>query len=212
MRYFLLTFLSASVATGAFANAAAQTSQPSDTARQALVEEQAARILAYRQVIGPHQMAAPEGLKEMPVYVESEAKTPAPTTTGLTHSVVKGDTLFSISKRYGVDIEALKLANAIQGSSIQLGQMLIIPPSQEASLTTTKRIVEPVTPSDEVLSISAPEKPKAYAVVRKDTLFAIAQRTCTSTETLIELNALEAPGQLTPGQMLKLPENHCLER
>jgi LysM repeat protein len=60
--------------------------------------------------------------------------------------------------------------------------------------------------------VSVPEKPQSYAVAPRDTLYAIAQRTCTSTAELITLNALTAPNKLKPGQMLALPDNHCLER
>ena len=40
--------------------------------------------------------------------------------------VVKGDTLYSISKRYNTTVEALKTANNIKGTSIAIGQVLII--------------------------------------------------------------------------------------
>lgn len=43
-----------------------------------------------------------------------------------THTVVKGDTLYNISKRYNITIEKLKKLNNITESSISLGQELII--------------------------------------------------------------------------------------
>lgn len=43
-----------------------------------------------------------------------------------THVVVKGDTLYSISKKYAISIEELKKKNTIIESSISIGQELII--------------------------------------------------------------------------------------
>lgn len=44
-----------------------------------------------------------------------------------THTVKKGDTLWSISQRYGTSVSALKSANSIKGSSVRIGQKLRIP-------------------------------------------------------------------------------------
>lgn len=42
------------------------------------------------------------------------------------HTVQKGDTLYSISRRYFVSVDALKRMNKIQGSTISIGQELIL--------------------------------------------------------------------------------------
>jgi len=52
---------------------------------------------------------------------------PAPTESSLNyHTVVKGDTLFNVSKRYGVTIASLKALNGLTTDSIQIGQRLRI--------------------------------------------------------------------------------------
>ena len=43
------------------------------------------------------------------------------------HPVVKGDTLYNISKRYGVTLQSLKQVNGLSGDVISLGQTLAIP-------------------------------------------------------------------------------------
>lgn len=43
------------------------------------------------------------------------------------HTVKKGDTLFAISKRYGVTVDALKQANGMKDNSLRVGQRLKIP-------------------------------------------------------------------------------------
>ena len=45
---------------------------------------------------------------------------------GATHEVVKGDTLYSISKKYNLTIEDLKKKNSLSDNSLSLGQSLII--------------------------------------------------------------------------------------
>jgi LysM repeat protein len=44
-----------------------------------------------------------------------------------THPVVKGDTLYNISKRYNVSINEIKSANGLTTNTIRLGQSLILP-------------------------------------------------------------------------------------
>ncbi|CAL9055100.1 uncharacterized protein LOC135676307 [Musa acuminata AAA Group] len=41
--------------------------------------------------------------------------------------IVKGDTLWGLSRKYGVSINAIKEANGIQGDTIYAGKKLIIP-------------------------------------------------------------------------------------
>jgi len=43
------------------------------------------------------------------------------------HQVQKGDTLYSISKKYKVDLQLLVQENKIENNTIFLGQNLIIP-------------------------------------------------------------------------------------
>lgn len=43
------------------------------------------------------------------------------------HRVVKGDTLYGLSKRYGASVSSIQTANGLKGSSISLGRTLIIP-------------------------------------------------------------------------------------
>jgi len=42
------------------------------------------------------------------------------------HIVVKGDTLYNISKRYGLTVEELKKINALVSNEISIGQELNI--------------------------------------------------------------------------------------
>lgn len=44
-----------------------------------------------------------------------------------THKVIKGDTLYSISKRYNVTVAALQNINDLEGTALQIGQILQLP-------------------------------------------------------------------------------------
>ena len=43
------------------------------------------------------------------------------------HTVVKGDTLYSLGRRYGTSVGAIQRANGISGTTIRIGQKLRIP-------------------------------------------------------------------------------------
>ena len=42
------------------------------------------------------------------------------------HIVIKGDTLYSISKRYGISVERLKTLNKLNSNALSIGQTLIV--------------------------------------------------------------------------------------
>ena len=46
-----------------------------------------------------------------------------------THTVQKGDTLYSISKRYNISIEQIKSSNRLNSNTLSIGQILIISPN-----------------------------------------------------------------------------------
>lgn len=73
---------------------------------------------------------SPESTESAETETERETETtpdetPAPTTT--THRVVKGDTLFGLSKKYGVTVDAIKQANSMTDNGLKIGQRIVIP-------------------------------------------------------------------------------------
>ena len=53
----------------------------------------------------------------------AEPKKPAPRR----HLVQKGDTLYSLSRKYGTSVSAIQRANGLKGSTIVRGKTLVIP-------------------------------------------------------------------------------------
>ena len=63
-----------------------------------------------------------------------------------TYVVQPGDTIFKISVRFGVSMDAIRAANGISGNLIYSGQTLIIP-DPNGSGCTSCRAVRPSLPS-----------------------------------------------------------------
>ncbi|GHV97599.1 hypothetical protein lacNasYZ03_12370 [Lactobacillus nasalidis] len=105
------------------------------------------------------------------------------------HTVSKNDTLWALSRKYGVSVSALKKANGISGSTIYVGQKLQIP--SKSSKTASS--------SASASSTSA----TTHTVVKGDTLWAIAKKYGVSVSALMKANNLSSTTILI-GQSLKL--------
>ena len=86
------------------------------------------------------------------LYVNQGAGTTAKQTT---HTVVKGDTLYSVSKKYGVTVAQLQQWNNLKGTTIKIGQKLAV-----SSATTT----------------TAPTQATTHTVVKGDTLYSVSRK------------------------------------
>ena len=80
------------------------------------------------------QRATKERTRQQQLATAEKAKAPAakePTTS--THKVGSGDTLYSIAKRYNMDVAELAALNKIKGNNIKAGQTLKVAHSGNAS-------------------------------------------------------------------------------
>ena len=102
-----------------------------------------------------------------PVNSAPVASTPVATAPkSTTHKVTSGETLFSISKKYGVTIESLKEWNKLSGNGVKVGQMLTI--NETGSVQTqaaSKTKVSETVPVKEqpIVEEKKVESPKAKA-------------------------------------------------
>jgi len=76
----------------------------------------------------PPQAAAPADLPPVPQAVKAPAPRPALEARPRTHLVKRGETLFAIATRYGVEVESLRKWNKVKGNRIQVGQRLRLGP------------------------------------------------------------------------------------
>lgn len=79
----------------------------------------------YESQPAPAKAEAPK--KASAPSPKKKAETTRPSTKSRVHKVSKGETLFSISKRYGVSVDAIKKANNMKKDAIGIGQRLTIP-------------------------------------------------------------------------------------
>lgn len=96
-----------------------------------------------------------------------------------TYVVQRGDTLYGISKQFGITVEEIKLENDMTNNTISVGQVLRIPTTATTSL---------------------------YIVKRGDTLYSIASKYGVSVSELMRINDLKS-STLSIGQQLRIPIN-----
>jgi len=103
--------------------------------------------------------------------------------------VKRGDTLYSIARKFNTTPLAIISANNLSGSAISIGQELIIPEAEE----------EPTIPEQPSTSPS-----QTYTVLAGDSLYKIANRFNTTVNEIKQLNNLSTDN-LSIGQVLLIP-------
>ena len=115
------------------------------------------------------------------------------------HTVEKGETYYSISKKYGITLQQLFEANGLtEGSVLKIGQTLKI--RQEADAKKDADVKKET-------EITAIVPTKDYKVKKGDTLYSIARTKETSVAVLMQLNELASGAVLKEGQILKVPQD-----
>lgn len=124
-------------------------------------------------------------------------------TSARTHTVGKGDTLFSIAKRYGVTVAELKRVNRLKSDRLTAGARLTLGGDQTlAAAAGTRRLAG----SDAITQRASTEitsKIQRYTIRRGDTLASIAKQFKVTTDDLLRWNSV-SPRSLMPGQTLTI--------
>jgi len=167
---------------------------------------------------GPHRLLLPvDRVEPFRAALASEASgervaaaTPAPEPDPQ-HKVQRGDTLTSIARRYGVELETIRAANNLRGSTIHPGETLVIP--QGAAAGAADGGAATVAEARPDLGAQLPErqpaaaaaKSRTYTVKRGDTLWGVARKHDVTVPALASANGLTSKSQLTAGAKLKIP-------
>lgn len=111
-------------------------------------------------------------------------------TVGKIYTVVKGDSLYQIAKKYNTTVDELKKLNNLSSNNLTIGMKLKIPVSSSSTTNNEE------TPSS--------TKTYTYQVKKGDTLYQIAKNNNTTVDALKKLNNLSS-NTLTIGSIIKLP-------
>ncbi|MGD9252535.1 MAG: LysM peptidoglycan-binding domain-containing protein [Holophagae bacterium] len=149
----------------------------------------AANGLSRRSVIKPGQtLVIPGSSGGAQPRTASTAK---PSSSGRSHTVANGDTLYDIARNYGVSVDDLKRLNGLSGSRIHPGQQLEIPSTRKASGSGGSGGQQSTDT-------------RTYRVRRGDTLYDIARRFGVSVAALRSANGLRS-SRIYPGDVLRIP-------
>ncbi|CUX63112.1 Peptidoglycan endopeptidase LytF precursor [Clostridium sp. C105KSO15] len=115
------------------------------------------------------------------------------------YTIRRGDTLWMIAQRYYTSVAAIRAANpGLNPQNLTVGQTICVP-SRRAPRP-------PVTPPPSRCPVGL----RTHVVQRNDSLWLIAQRYCTTVETILALNRGLTPGNLRVGQVLLIPAGYNL--
>lgn len=146
------------------------------------------------------------------------------------YTVEKGDSLYSISRKYNITVDNLKSANNLTSNLLSIGQKLVIPKSNASSNeitytvqkgdslwliankydTTVDKIKSANNLTSNLLSIGqkliipSTTSYKSYTVEKGDNLYSIARKYNTTVDNIKKLNNLSS-NTLSIGQKLIIP-------
>ncbi len=122
------------------------------------------------------------------------------------HEVQGGDTLYSISRKYGVSVNEIQAANGISDNGIKVGQKIKIPGKESDSAAAQK---SPAPSASSVVETSAKSAQTAsdgiYVVQKGETWFGISKKYGISVADLQKLNGVGNKSSLKVGQKIKVP-------
>lgn len=113
------------------------------------------------------------------------------------YTVQKGDSLYSIAKKFGITVDEIKSLNNLTSNNLAIGEQLMIKSSTGD---------EPINPEEECIGTGYAEPQYImHTVQRGDSLYTIARRYNTSVDNIKALNNL-TNNNLTIGEQLKIKE------
>ena len=123
-----------------------------------------------------------------------------------TYKVEKGDTLYSISRKYQLTVAELRAANNLsENDVIKVGQKLKIPSADISAAAALATDNKATTSNGATLSAATPTKD--YTVVKGDTLYSIAKKNGMTLAELMALNNLDNSSVIKVGQKLKIADS-----
>ena len=108
------------------------------------------------------------------------------------HDVVKGETLYSLARRYGVTVDDIKGANKALADGLKAGTRIKIPVAGEAK-------------SQSAFNQKSASEGTTHKVAKRETLYSLAKKYGVTVEALQKANPEVVKGGLKAGQLLTIP-------
>ena len=118
--------------------------------------------------------------------------------------VQKGDTLYSLAKKYSVSVDQIQEANGLSSDFIKVGQTLEVPSLEETHPEHLSDKKKEIAPVQKKLNNTKAETSSDYTVVRGDTLSLLAKKYNVSIEQIQKANGLTSE-MIKVGQKLETP-------
>jgi membrane-bound lytic murein transglycosylase D len=179
---------------------------------EAPVEEKEAEVKAEAQ--------APADASSQDIVVKKENAAPVNMSSKDMHAhvVESGETLWSISRRYGLSVNELREMNGLEKDArIRPGDKLVVgksfaDPKKTESITIAMAAKEQASPDDISIDSERTSAPRAekviasknYKVKKGDVLAVIAKQHGVSVKDLMEWNNISNPKKVKTGQVLKI--------
>jgi membrane-bound lytic murein transglycosylase D len=161
---------------------------------------------------GPHRLLVPvERAEPFRVAlatgdgVERVASTAAAPPPEMRHKVRRGDTLNSISQRYGVTVADLRAANNLRGSVIHPGETLSIPDARVAAAAPVAEARPDISTQLPERQAAAVPRVRSHTVRPGETLWGVARRYGVTVPQLAAANGLSTQSHITAGTRLDIP-------
>jgi membrane-bound lytic murein transglycosylase D len=129
----------------------------------------------------------------------------------MSHKVQKGDTLASLSRKYGIPVTEIRKINSLKNETLKIGQTLQLATRNEEE-TQAKERKKAETPGKKVKAepgakplpgkVSESSAPKQYTVKKGDSLNRIARENNIPLDRLLKLNRMGQKENIHPGQVI----------
>lgn len=137
---------------------------------------------------------------KLPVIPELPPVPPPPSLTE--HTVVRGDSFYTLGKKYGVGSKAIAEANpGVDSTKLKLGQKLKIPPAKQATAPAAVAGASGTASTDSVVTASGET---VHVVKSGDTLWVLSRKYGVKESAIRSANNLRS-SRLVVGQKLKIP-------
>lgn len=181
------------------------------SSQKVVAQKDSGRNVAVQKRSEPKTAARKAAPGKQTRQVAAASRTPAaPARKTVVHEVKTGDTVYSLSRRYGVSQNALLAANGLSSPELRLGQPLTIPvAAQEAGGTAvakTERTSRGKSAGKTAASAGAGNRVASYRVQPGDSLWAIARKFNMPPLELLALNKMTRETALKPGDVIRVQQ------